>query len=816
MNNLLLSKPLIFFITYLAFSYTAFSQQQISGRIQDENGNAIPYANVLLMTVADSSLVKGTVTDTTGAFAIEKVANGNYLLSAQMVGYNSYFSEPFTLNDDHKHFPVIQLSESTTELGEVVVSSTKPMIEVTSNAMIVNVETSPILQNGTAHDILEKSPGVVIDQNGDISVKGKSNVLIYLDGKPTYLSSSDLLRLLESTPAGNIEKIEIMDNPPARYDAEGNAGIINIVRTKEAATGLNGTVSLNSGYGQYPKASPSLDMNYRQKKFNLFGNYNYFYNKRTHTNNIFRRLPYLGDHDPSTITTFDQESKTISLVSGHNFRTGADWFITPKSTLGVLLSGNHGSWQGDQDTRTALGGTYDNPYNGLTANNDSHHEWNNITYNINFKQDLGKAGEITLDADYALRDNNSRQANDNYYYSNEGTSSEPPLLVRTRTNTDLNILAIKGDYTGKIFNDWELEAGLKTSAVRTDNDLDFRTFAGDDFVRDSLRSNRFLYQEDINAAYANINKKWGERWQTQLGLRGEHTYSNGYSVTLDSTVQRNYFNLFPSASVSYTVENQHSLSASYSRRIDRPNYGNLNPFEYFLDRFTFQRGNPFLNPQYTDAYGMTYGYKNAVYFTLNYNDTKDAITQVLEQDEANQTTYQTTVNLNRIKNYSLNVTAPLPVTDWWMLNANLTGYYNDIQSSFSEGGEIAKSRISYTAQAQNTFSLPGEVKFEVTGFYRSPMLWGLFEFGPQYQVDMGFSKTLGKLRLQASLDDVFNIRENKIIVQQGDIDTTIRSKWESRVFRINLSYRFGNEKIQQARRRNTASDELQERAGGNN
>ncbi len=811
-----LAQTFTFYIFIGLMSPAALAQQQISGRIQDAAGAALPYVNVLLLSAADSTLIKGTVTDTTGAYVMERVAEGSYRLSAQMVGYQSYFTEVFSMNGESHRFPVIQLQEATTELGEVVVASTKPMIEVTPNALVLNVEASPILQNGTAHDVLEKAPGVVIDQNGGISVKGKSNVLIYLDGKPTYMSSSDLLRMLESMPADNIEKIEIMDNPPARYDAAGNAGIINIVRSKKAATGLNGNVGFNLGYGEYLKASPSLDLNYRQDQFNVFGNYSYYYAQRFSNNNIFRNIPYLGDNDPATNTTFDQSSSMVHWVRNHNFRTGADWYITDKTTLGVLVSGQAGNWNGDRENLTVLGGVYDNPYDGLTADNRSRHSWENMTYNINFKQNLGEAGEIILDADYALRDNGSRQANDNYYFRNEGTTTEPPLLVRTRTQTDIDILAFKADYTGTIFSDWGLESGWKTSIVTTDNDLDFRTFLENDFIRDSLRSNRFQYDENINAGYMNVNKKWGERWQLQAGLRGEHTYSKGYSVTLDSTVRRNYFNLFPSASLSYKKQDQHSLSISYSRRIDRPNYGNLNPFEYFLDRFTFERGNPFLNPQYTNAYGLTYGYKNMVFLTLNYNRTTDAITQVLEQDEASQTTYQTTVNLNQIKNYSANISAPLPVTQWWTLNLNLTGFYNDIQSPFSEGEQISKSRFSYTTQAQNTFSLPKEVKVELTGFYRSPMLWGLFDIRPQYQVDMGVTKNLGKFKIQASLDDVFNIRKNKIIIQQGDIDAYINNKWETRVFRINLSYRFGNEKIQQARRRGTASEDVQQRAGGDN
>ncbi len=287
----------------------------------------------------------------------------------------------------------------------------------------------------------------------------------------------------------------------------------------------------------------------------------------------------------------------------------------------------------------------------------------------------------------------------------------------------------------------------------------------------------------------------------------------GESVTLDSLVQRDYFNLFPSASASYTIPEQHSFSLSYSRRIDRPDYGNLNPFEYFLDRFTFGRGNPFLNPQYTNAYAFTYGLKNAMFLTLNYNHTTSAITEVLLQENETQTTFQTTVNLNQIKNYSANISAPLPVAQWWMANLNLTGFYNRVESPFSEGGFIDNSQFSYTLRAQNTFSLPQDIKVELSGFYNSPMLWGMFEISEQYQLELGMTKSFGRLRVQASLNDVFNWQGNSVTIRQGDVDAFVVNDWESRVFRLNLSYRFGNEKIKKARQRGTASEELQKRAG---
>ncbi len=790
---------------------SVFAQSQVSGIVKDEGNQAVPFANVLLMNPQDSSLVKGSITDTTGYFALDNVKQGTYLIAAQMVGYHGYFSAPLDISKNTV-LPDIRMEESTTELSEVIVSAAKPMIEMTPGAMVINVESSPILNSGTAREVLEKSPGVTVDQDGNISVKGKSNVLVYLDGKPTYLSDSDLSQLLESTSAQNIAKIEIMDNPPAKYDAEGNAGIINIVRKKSADLGLNGNATLGIGYGKYPKLNPSINLNFRSEKFNLFGSYSHYYSKRFQNNNIFRNIPFVNAEGDSANTTFDQSSNMINWVHSNNFRSGADWYFSPKSTIGILVSGNVGTWNGDAKNTTLLGGEYENQYDGLNAANRSGNAWTNMTYNLNFKQEFSQGSELSFDADYALWNSENFQRNDNIYFNNEGPTTEPPLLVRTNMHTDIDILAIKADYTATIFGDWGLETGLKTSRVKTDNDLDFKTIEDSITITDTQRSNRFQYDENIQAGYVNVNKKFNDRWHLQAGLRAEYTTSMGYSVTLDSASDREYFNLFPSGSLSFTASESHSLSASYSRRIDRPNYGNLNPFEFFLDRFTFERGNPFLKPQYTNAFALNYGFKSMVFLTLNYNVTNDAITQVLEQDEANQTTYQTTVNLDKTTNYSANIAAPLTLAQWWELNLNLTGFYNNIESPFSEGGQVSKSRWSYMARAQNTFSLPGDVKLEIMGMYQSPQLWGIFDIQEQYQIDAGISKSIGKLKIQASLDDVFNMRNNRVNISQGDIDAVVKNKWESRVFMVNLSYRFGNDKVKQARSRGTASDDLRQRA----
>lgn len=808
------STRLVIFCLFLSLPWrSALAQNRmLTGWVQDGANQVLPFATVRLLHPADSVFIKGAVTDTTGAYTLNQLDSIPYVLSVQMVGYQSYYSAPFTIGSQSALPSVIHLLPSATQLTEVVVSASKPVIELNNGMLTMNVMASPILQNGTAQDVLRKAPGVVIDENGSISLKGKTNVLIYLDGKPTYLSNTDLQRLLQSTPAQNVEKMEIMDNPSARFDASGNAGIINIVRRKSADKGFNGTANLNGGYGRYAKFSPGTTLNYRGRRVNLFGDYSYSDYQSFTRSNLFRLIPFTSPSHGSGQTSFNQYTYRTTELSSHNFHTGLDWSVGPSTTIGAVLSGNTGHLNAGVDGRTALGGTYDNPYNRLITTGSSRETWRNLTYTVNGKQKIGAGGILTVDADYAQWRNTSGQANDTDYYLNTIASAEPSLGIRTDTRTQITIAAAKTDYSQPVWHNGTLETGLKSSRVTTDNKFEFATLIGRQLIRDTLRSNQFRYSEAIQAAYVDMSKPMGKKWHIKAGLRMEYTRSNGHSVTLDSSANRHYLNLFPNVSLSYKPSDAHNLSVAYSRRIDRPNYGNLNPFEQFIDRFTYLRGNPFLRPQYTQTYSLAYGYREQAFLTLNHTHTTDAITNVLQQNEATQTTYQTAVNLERINYYSASLVIPLPIVRRWTLNTNLTGFYTDIRSPFSEGGQIQKSRLGYTLRTQNIVSLPNSWKIEVTGTYNSLMLVGIFERSRQGQLDLGFSKAWGRFRLQTSLDDVFNSMQSLRVVRQGDINTTIRNKWETRVLRINMIYQFGDGQLRRIQSRTNASDELLRRS----
>jgi hypothetical protein len=310
----------------------------------------------------------------------------------------------------------------------------------------------------------------------------------------------------------------------------------------------------------------------------------------------------------------------------------------------------------------------------------------------------------------------------------------------------------------------------------------------------------------------NANKKFGKQWSVQGGLRVENTNFDGYSVTLDRRNKQNYTSLFPSASISFTPNDKHKISVNYSRRIDRPNYRSLNPFIMYLDKYTYNVGNPFLNPQFTNTFGVTYGFNNFVFLTVNYSHTTNSISEILGIDLERQATFQTMTNLNLSENFSANLSAPIPVTKWWLINTNLTSFYN--RNELPENRVL--SQLAFQSNIMNIFTLPHNFKFEVTGFYQSPMVFSVFEMEQQYKMDLGLSTSLlnNQLRIKASFTDVFNTFQFKAKTQQPQLNNQVLAKWETQIFRINLSYVFGNKEMKGSRKRNTASDDLQQRVGG--
>ena len=788
----------------------------VSGAVLDEKKAAFPFVNVLLLKAKDSTLTKGMTSDTDGKFAFEEVEVGRYLTLISMVGYEKVYSPVFTIANAEVKLSPVTLTTSVELLNEVKVVAQKPFIEQQIDRTVVNVENSIVSAGATALEVLERAPGVVVDQQNDaLKLRGKDGVLVQIDGKRSYLSQIELMNLLRNTPSDNIEKIELITNPSAKYDAAGNSGIINIVFKKNKNYGTNGNFTIGGGYTPdfaVGRGNGSLTLNHREGKFNVFGNGSVYTGGNVNTNDIYRTIPFEGK-----VTIFDQHNKRRSTYKNYSLRAGMDYSLTDKTTLGVLASAFLNDWSQPEGTNNTqiLDGDSNLERSFLTQSSNGQ-KMSNVTANVNMKHKFDEKGkELTFDADYVHYGGQSSNYLNTSYFKPDGTPDGSPDLVRNDMPSTINISVVKLDYT-QTLGGGKFETGLKSSYVKSDNDLTFEV-KQDVWVIDPTRTNRFKYTENINAAYVNYGGKLGEKTSYQLGFRAEHTHSIGNSVTLNDVRDRNYLNLFPSVFLSQQLDSSNVLNFSYSRRIDRPDYQSLNPFEFYLDPYTFERGNPNLRPQYTHGVQLTHVYKGFLNTSISYSRINDLIAREVPRQIASENkTFVTTENLDNQDNVNLTVSLPIPVTKWWTLQANLTGSYNRYKTFYGDA-LYDVSQFNYNAYASNQFKMANNWSAELSGWYNSPSVYGFFVSKPQGMINLGLQKSVwekkGTFRLNVS--DLFWMNKFRGRAQFQDIDLRVHSTWPSRQVRLTFTYNFGNQNVKGARQRNTGSDDLQQRVKSN-
>lgn len=787
---------------------------KVTGRISDKQNKIVEFATVTLLRAKDSTLVKGMLSDANGKFDFENLTEGSYLVGVSQLGYQKFFSPKFTISPENQLIDLksIQLSEATQELKEVSVRASKPFIEQQIDKTVVNVENSVVAAGSNALEVLERSPGVTVDKDGNISLKGKAEVRVMIDGKPTYLSNQDLANLLRNTQANQMEAVELITNPSAKYDAQGNAGIINIRMKRNQNMGLNGSTTLGAGYGRYEKVNGSLNLNYRKNKLNLFGNYNTNKRRRFQELELTRKF-YNGTE---VANYFDQASDAKQNSYGHNLKAGADYFINRKTTIGALVTGSLGSWG-----ETGLNAT--NIYTGMTqldkvteTYRDVVQKWRNATANLNFKHTFDTTGrEISVDVDYARFNNLHDQNYDIRNLNGTGTVLGKPYREIGDFDTGINIYSAKLDYTHPLGKKGKLEAGLKSSLVDSDNDMKFFQKEGEAQPTPVPgRTNHFIYKENINAAYLNFQRQFGKT-SLQTGLRLEHWHAEGNQVTTNQTFVRDSIQLFPSVFLQHEFSKKYQMGLSYSRRIDRPDYEDLNPFLFFLDPYTFQQGNPYLRPQITNNFEWTHTILEAINITINYGKTRNLMSEVLDQNDALLTTFVRKDNYGFRENYGVALSAPIPVAKWWMSNLYVNVFRNHFNGRLL-GADFDQGITSMTANVQNNFRLPKGWSAELSGFYMSGFMEGMMVGRPMGQVSVGVQKQVLNKRgtIRFNVRDIFWQQQFRGTVRYQNLDVVIRQRNESRVANLSFTYRFGNSKVQAARQRQTGLEDEKNRVKG--
>lgn len=783
----------------------AQSNGKISGSLLDDEGKPISYANVILFTLTDSAMVKAEITDDKGVFQMSGIEAGGYWITASFVGLPDFNSEALQVEEgQHLALPAFRLLPSSNDLSEVTVTATKPLVEVKPDKMVFNVEGSINAQGNTALELLRKSPGVMVDNNDNVMLQGRSGVQIYIDGKPSPLSSSDLAAYLQTLQSSEIEAIEIITNPSSRYDAQGNAGIINIKIKKDKNLGANGNFDAGYSIGKLPQYNAKLSGNYRNKKVNLFGSYGYGEGRNRNLFNMYREQSGLS---------FDQRNVNLSNWNNHNFRAGADFFINKKSTIGLIANGNVSDFTSNSNSRTPIAvigsGTVDSL---LLASNRQNGMRSNYNFNLNYAYDGGNGVTWNIDADYGLFENDGDEYQPNRYTDPTGTETYEERIYANETPTSINIYTFKIDHERNLFGG-KLGTGIKLSQVNTDNTFDFYNVLNGEYVLDQNRSNQFEYLENVNAAYLNYSGKFSEKVNFQLGVRAEQTNSEGdltaFVQSDEDNVKRSYLDFFPSGGLTFQANQMNSFQLTYSRRIDRPSYQDLNPFQNRLDELTFEKGNPFLNPQYSHNFQLTHTYKYMYNTSLSYSRTTDLITRITDIS-GTSASFITWLNLAEQDVLSLSVSAPIQITKWWNSYMNLTGSHTSNTADYGDGKVVDLQALSFNAYAQQTFTLPMDMKLELSGWYAAPGIWGgTFETKGMGNVDIGVQKKIldGKANLKVAVSDVFRTNRWSAISQFGALYMKAGGSWDSRRLRVNFSYRFGNDEVKAARRRNTGLED---------
>lgn len=695
------------------------------------------------------------------------------------------------INDSSVVKKSIMSSDSVHQLNQVVVSSKKPLYEIKIDRTVVNVDASPSNVGANVIEVLEKAPGVNVDKDGNISLKGKNAVLVMIDGRPSYLSPADLFNYLKSLPATSIDQIELMTNPPAKYDASGNAGVINIKTKKTKTMGFNGTYNSSVGQGVYNRNSNSLNMNYRKNKINIFSNMSYSNWGGFNKLNILRKYK---DENNLVKAVFDQNSYAKNEENNNlNMKVGLDYSVSNKTNIGLVLSGFSNPESSKNNNISLLKNASYNVDSIVNSENNIKNIWENISSNIYLQHkfdSLGKELSIDIDASRFISNSESVLINKMLNANNILRSSEELLGIFP---IDIKIASIKTDYSRPLKNKAKFEFGAKSSYVETTNEANFFNIFPTGKTIDYNKTNTFNYTENINAAYLNYNKEIN-KWGIQIGLRAENTNAKGYqkgnAIRTDSSFVRNYTNLFPTSYITYSANEKNQYSINFGRRIDRPSYQDLNPFIFYLDNFTYNKGNPFLQPQISNNFELGYTYNQFITTTINYS-----ITDKIFQESMIQDGFATIVQTNNIgtkTNYGITTNIQYEAKKIFSSNVYFA-YTHDNYKGEVAGDKLDLSADMYLISVNNQFKFNKGWSAELSGWYRTKGIEGQLLINPLSQTSMAVQKQVLKNKgtFKLGVRDIFLTNFPSGIIRFSKTEATFSNRRDSRIFSLSFTYRFG-------------------------
>ncbi len=782
----------------------------VKGKLVDEN--SIPQKDLPVFVLAgkDSSIVKMGISGVDGAYQFEDLNKGTYLVKIETATGDVEFGHLFQLESDQELDPLIITRKEQT-IQEVAVVKKKNYLEREQGKLILNVENSINSAGSSAFELIEKAPGVKIQGDDNINLNGKQGVVVLIDGKRIPMTGAELANYLRGIPSGTIEKIELIHNPSAKYDAAGSA-IIDIKLKKNTKMGMNGSFTSSLGHGVYPKLNEGIVLNYRNKKLNLFGSYNYSYRKAFNKLILDRKF---YSHD-SLQSEYAQSNYLVFPFKNQVAKMGMDYTIDSKRTIGVVLNGVTNKFNPTGTNTTDVLNAGGIKTSSFETNNNSQDLWYNTSANLNYKQKIDTNGtELTCDFDYARYGNKTIQNFETDYFDINHSQYKNPYLLYGDLRGNLSIYAGKMDFV-KPLKDGVFEAGVKSSYVVADNNLKFYNVSTGTALLDTTKSNHFIYQENINAIYSNWTKET-KKWNFKLGMRVENTNVVGKQLTSSKEFKTNYTQLFPNVSTTYKLNENNSFDVSLYRRIDRPSYDQLNPFKFYLDPTTYREGNPYLRPQITQTAELAYTWKQKYYLSFSASRTTKSITEVIAPSLTQQNvTVQTNVNLKNVDIYAVNLSLPFDITKWWSSTNNFSGYLAQYTGYVSKTQITKQGNYVFNFNSVNSFKLSKNYSAELSGSYQSREIYAYDIIHPIWSLNAGIQTKILKNKGTLKLNVTDLLFTNKI---RGDVTFTDYREYfkvsrETRVARLAFVYKFGDTNSQPNRRRNGGAEDIKDRVKG--
>ena len=771
-----------------------YSQCAIQGKITDSVQTPISFNAIGLINYKDSSIVKGVITNDEGLFCFENIRKGEYQLKIYAIGFNTYYSEKVEYDSITPiNLPTINLKAGSIDLNEISVAAQKKTVEFKNGNVIMNIEGTALAMGSTAYDLLSRLPGVTVS-DGNISIQGKSGVKILIDGKLQQVSGQQLINILKSMNASQIDKIEVLKKPPVKYDSEGTGGMINIKTNKLKLVGFSGSIFSDYSQGFYGNPAGGFTLNYKGRKVNLFSGFTASREWHRNTDNLVSKATYNGIE-----TILDQ--KKISKEFGHfeTYNLGADWFINKSNSIGIKMNGALGFGNEDNKSTTSIN---DNSlgYQSLELNSKKPNPWIYPEFNLNAEHLFDTTGTaLRFSADYKPFWDIYDAGFDNHYLdANKNDVLTPSIFTTSNTLYFTNSSALI-DFEKQFKNELKFETGIKHSyqEMLSDYNLQNKNYTTGEYSIDSTYTDIYNYIQNVSAGYLNVSKTY-KKMSFQAGVRGENTIIHTLSKSNNSGFNRQYFNLFPLMSIDYKKSDNHNFSISYNKRVTRPDYNLFNPFIKFNSLLSTFKGNPNLIPEYSHDANFTYSYKTWMNHSFTFSRTTNNLLLYNAINDSSKLNITSVVNLKWADFYNYSLFIQKDLFKWWSVNLNATVFYINAKGTVNN----AKYTISTTAFMPDLYSritLKKGYSIELNAFYLSPFLEGTFYTKARSNVNITFKKTFldEKLSIALAFKDIFWGEIRTTTSDYQNQHSSGRETFDTRRVNISINYNFGKLKVEQ-------------------